>query len=59
MALKSRARSCEEVSNFLFVEPSDALGRNPFLIERIRAIEPTFDGCFPTTRPGRPVDGIG
>ena len=38
-----------EVSNFLFVEPSDALGRNPFLLERIRALEPDFDGRFPTT----------
>jgi Zn-dependent protease with chaperone function len=47
-----------EVSNFLFVEPSDVLGRNPFLIERIRAIEPAFDGRFPAPPPGRPLDGI-
>jgi Zn-dependent protease with chaperone function len=39
-------------NNFLFVEPSDALGRNPFLLERIRALEPDFDGHFPTTQPG-------
>ena len=41
-------------SNFLFVEPSDALGRNPFLLERIRALEPDFDGCFPTTAANPP-----
>ena len=46
-----------EVSNFLFVEPSDALSRNPFLLERIRALEPDFDGRFPTTAEGRPRDG--
>ncbi len=45
------------VSNFLFVEPSDALSRNPFLLERIRALEPDFDGRFPTTAEGRPRDG--
>ena len=45
-------------SNFLFVEPSDALGRNPFLIERIRALDPDFDGHFVTTSTGRPLDGV-
>ena len=47
-----------EVSSFLFVEPSDALGRNPFLLERIRALEPDFDGCFPTTTADRPLDRV-
>ena len=47
-----------EVSSFLFVEPSDALGRNPFLLERIRALEPDFDGRFPTTATDRPLDGV-
>ncbi len=45
-----------EVNNFLFVEPCDALGRNPFLLERIRALEPDFDGCFPAARP---LDRVG
>ncbi len=48
-----------EVSNFLFVEPSDALGRNPFLLERIRALEPDFDGRFPTTAADPPLDRVG
>ena len=43
-----------EVSSFLFVEPSDPLGRNPFLLERIRALEPDFDGRFATTTAARP-----
>jgi Zn-dependent protease with chaperone function len=43
-----------EVNNFLFVEPCDALGRNPFLLERIRALEPDFDGCFPATAANPP-----
>jgi len=42
-----RSPELAEVNNFLFVEPCDALGRNPFLLERIRALEPDFDGCFP------------
>ena len=46
------------VNNFLFVEPSDALGRNPFLLERIRALEPDFDGSFPTTATARLRDGV-
>ena len=46
------------VSNFLFVEPSDALGRNPFLTERIRALDPDFDGQFTTTAT-HPLDPIG
>ena len=44
-----KSRELAEVNNFLFVEPCDALGRNPFLLERIRALEPDFDGCFPTS----------
>jgi Zn-dependent protease with chaperone function len=46
-------------SNFLFVEPSDALGRNPFLVERIRALDPDFDGHFATTTAARPLDQVG
>ena len=46
------------VSNFLFVEPCDPLGRNPFLLERIRALEPEFDGRFPATASARPLDGV-
>jgi Zn-dependent protease with chaperone function len=51
-----KSRALAEVNNFLFVEPCDALGRNPFLLERIRALEPDFDGRFPTTEVARPRD---
>ena len=53
-----RSAELGEVSNFLFVEPSDALGRNPFLLERIRALDPDFDGRFPTTSADRPLSGV-
>jgi Zn-dependent protease with chaperone function len=48
-----------EVSNFLFVEPSDPLGRNPFLLERIRALDPDFDGRWPATAVTHPLDHVG
>jgi Zn-dependent protease with chaperone function len=54
-----QSRELAEVSNFLFVEPCDSLGRNPFLLERIRALEPDFDGRFPTTAADRPLGRIG
>ena len=50
-----RSPQIAEVNNFLFVESSDALGRNPFLLERIRALEPDFDGRFPTTGQPRSI----